>query len=88
MRLQEEGHRLVLGIQRANEDIRASAAFQAVGRNLVGREPLADLLSRRDELRYWVWNGDHSVRENELLRSEGFRVFGGGLFPDLEQSIS
>jgi phosphoribosylamine-glycine ligase len=32
---------------------------------------------------YWIWDGNHSVRENELLRREGFRVFGGGLFPDL-----
>jgi len=38
------------------------------------------LLKRRSEFKdaYWVWDLNHSVDENEVLRREGFRVLGGG----------
>jgi phosphoribosylamine-glycine ligase len=85
VRLIQEGHSAVLAVQPGSPEIGASQAFQAIGKNLIEKRPLADLLAWRSEYQncYWIWDGNHSVRENELLRSEGFRVFGGGLFADL-----
>src|SRR5919199_1185918 len=67
LRLQEEGHDVVDAL---------------VGTGLVDRRPLADVMADRERLRdaYWVWDENHSVDENELLRREGFRVFGGGVY--------
>jgi phosphoribosylamine-glycine ligase len=88
MRLEQEGHSAILAIPSPAAETETSAQthhFQLVGNGLVDKRPLAEVLARRSELRqsYWIWDGNHSVRENELLRREGFRVFGGGLFPDL-----
>jgi len=56
-----------------------------VGQSIIDRRPLAELMARRSEFQdwYWIWDANHSVGQNELLRNEGFRVFGGGRFPDL-----
>ena len=37
-------------------------------------------MKNRAEMRdwYWIFDGNHSVDENELLRSEGFKVGLGG----------
>jgi hypothetical protein len=59
-------------------------SFDLVGRGLIRREPLGDVLSRRERMRdwYWVWDANHSVEENEMLRDGGFRVLGGGRHAD------
>ena len=84
MRLEEEGHRAMLAVQPPAPGTDA-ASFHRVGNSVVEKCPLADVLEARDGLRdwFWIWDGNHSVRENELLRSEGCSVFGGGIFPDL-----
>ncbi len=58
--------------------------YDSVGIGLVEKRPLAELFERRDEYRgwLWIWDFNHSVPENETLRREGFRVFGGGAFAD------
>lgn len=58
--------------------------FDLVGQGMVSKSPLADIMARREEKRdwYWIWDFNYSVPENELLRSEGFKVLGGGEFAD------
>src|SRR5437879_3798244 len=78
VRLQDEGHSAVLAVQPPEPDpgIPGDAQFRLVGNNLVDKRPLAEVMATRNQLRecYWIWDGNHSVRENELLRSEGFHV--------------
>jgi len=84
-RIEEEGNDVLLAVdpaRRVLEDPRCLAAYRAVGDGMVRKECLGALLERRETLRdaYWVWDGNHSVEENELLRREGFRVLGGGRY--------
>ncbi len=87
IRLKDEGHEVVLATNPKQED-RADperwTAYERVGRGLVERQTLSDMIARRESLRdaYWIWDFNHSLDENELLRSEGFRVFGGGKHAD------
>jgi phosphoribosylamine-glycine ligase len=76
-RLQDENQDVVLGVSAPEA---APPSWSVVGNGLVVKESLSDLLTRRETLRdaYWIWDFNHSVAENELLRSEGFKVFGGG----------
>src|SRR5690348_10079539 len=87
MRLEQEGHKAILAVQPPEQTHGAAvnSAFRRVGNNIVDKRPLAEVVAQRGRLRdwHWIWDGNHSVRENELLRGEGFHVFGGGLFPDL-----
>ncbi len=83
VRLQDEGHDVLLATNPdpndiADPDIRRR--YQRVGDGMVQKVALHDLLENRSVWReaYWVWDLNHSVCENELLRSEGFRVLGGG----------
>src|SRR5579862_907573 len=85
-RLQQEGHCVILAVQMpAGLSAAQQKRFHLVGNGLANKQPLSELLARRNEMRdsYWIWDGNHSVQQNEILRAEGFRVFGGGLFPDL-----
>ena len=83
LRLQEEGHEVVLAPS-GNSDRRLEEQYALVGQGLVPRQPLQDLMRDRSRWRdaVWVWDENHAVEENEILRAEGFRVFGGGRFPD------
>jgi phosphoribosylamine-glycine ligase len=85
MRLAEEGNEVLLGTNPSGEDLSSPeriAAHRRVGEGLVPKEPLESLLARRDGLRdaLWIWDQNHSVEEAELLRREGFRVFGGSVY--------
>ena len=87
LRLQEEGHDVRMGLNPSaavRADAAARDAFLRVGRGMVAAECLDKLLARRAELRdaYWIWDANHSVEENERLRADGFRVFGGGRYAD------
>lgn len=87
IRLREEGHEVVLATNPKQDD-RADperwAAYERVGQGLVDKQTLTDVIAKRETLRdaYWIWDFNHSLDENELLRSEGFRVFGGGKHAD------
>src|SRR6058998_2031255 len=83
LRLREEGHE-VLVAYRGIEDRRATCAYDLVGNGLVDKRPLDDVVHDRHRYRnaYWIWDENHSVSENELLRSEGFKVLGGGAYAD------
>jgi phosphoribosylamine--glycine ligase len=83
LRLQEEGHD-VLVASAGTSDRRLGAEYDLVGRGLVARKPLTVAMQERGALRdaYWIWDENHSVDENELLRREGFRVLGGGRYAD------
>jgi phosphoribosylamine-glycine ligase len=83
LRLQDEGHDVLLAYGRP-DDRRRSENYHRVGCGLLPRRPLADVIAERDRYKDWIfiWDENHSVEENELLRSEGFRVFGGGRYAD------
>ena len=83
LRLQEEGHEVVLAFA-GTTDRRLEDRYALVGNGLIPKRPLAELIEQRAEWRdaYWVWDENHSVEWNETLRAEGFRVLGGGRYPD------
>src|SRR3954469_24378653 len=83
VRLQEEGHEVVLAPS-GTDDRRMEDRYALVGRDMVPRRPLADVMAERETFRqaYWIWDENHSVAENEVLRAEGFKVLGGGRYPD------
>ena len=87
IRLRDEGHDVILATNPSQDDRTEAQRWQAyelVGRGLVEKASLTDLMAKRESLTdyTWVWDFNHSVEENELLRSEGFRVFGGGSHAD------
>lgn len=57
-------------------------AYSIQGNGLVETIPLDDLMEKREEYEdwFWVWDGNHNTDESELLREEGFKVFGGSEF--------
>ena len=81
IRLQEEGHEVILA---TNPRPDARDEFHLVGQGLVQKEDLSSLVATRNNKRdwYWIWDFNHSAPENELLRSEDFRVLGGGTYAD------
>ncbi len=44
--------------------------------------PLKTLMEKRAKLKdwFWIWDSNHNWKENEILRKEGFKVFGGSKF--------
>ena len=85
MRLQQEGHVSVLAVHPPSEETGASDSFQAVGKNLVDQQPLADLLAGTASCANGIGSGTAIIPcgRTNCSEGEGFRVFGGGLFPDL-----
>ncbi|HEX4682192.1 MAG TPA: hypothetical protein VH277_05755 [Gemmatimonadaceae bacterium] len=83
LRLRDEGHEVLMAY-RGIEDRRAACAYDLVGNGLVDKRPLREAMHDRHRYRnaYWIWDENHSVPENELLRSEGFKVLGGGKYAD------
>ena len=83
LRLQDEGHEVLLATA-GIADRRLEDRYRLVGEGLVPRMPLAAAMAQRSGWRdaIWIWDENHSVAENELLRAEGFLVFGGGSYPD------
>jgi phosphoribosylamine-glycine ligase len=82
-RLLEEGHDVLVAF-RGIDDRRAGEAYDRVGDGIVAKRSIRDLMPDRARYRdaYWIWDENHSVEENELLRREGFKVFGGGRYAD------
>jgi phosphoribosylamine-glycine ligase len=83
LRLKEEGHDVILATNPDPSDVSDSETcvrYSRVGDGMVEKQPLADLMERRDQLpaTYWIWDQNHSVEQNELLRAEGRKVLGGG----------
>lgn len=58
--------------------------YNLIGQGMKGDKKwvfdLADVMKHRQKFKewYWIWDGNHSVEENELLRKEGFNVGLGG----------
>lgn len=87
IRLQDEGHDVVLATNPDEETIRDPErlrAFNLVGNGMIPKASLAESMDERENRRdwYWVWDANHSVAENELFRAGGFRVLGGGGYAD------
>jgi hypothetical protein len=83
LRLQEEGHE-VLVAPTGIGDRRLSERYALVGNGMVHKRALVDVIDDRRSYaeHYFIWDENHSVDANELLRTEGFRVFGGGAYAD------
>lgn len=83
LRLQNEGHDVVVA-HAGIGDRRAAASYDLVGNGLVRKIRLDEAVACRARWRdaYWIWDENHSVDANELLRREGFNVFGGGAYAD------
>ena len=83
LRLQDEGHDVLLA-SAGTADRRLEDRYRLVGEGLLPRMAIAEAMQRRREWKdaIWIWDENHSVLENEQLRAEGFRVFGGGSYPD------
>ena len=83
LRLQEEGHEVLLAFA-GTSDRRLEEQYELVGNGMVPKQALPQAMEERASWRdaYWVWDENHSVEENELLRKEGFKVFGGGRHAD------
>jgi phosphoribosylamine-glycine ligase len=83
LRLLDEGHDVVLAPV-GTTDRRTCASYELIGGGLVAKRRLSEVFADRAEYRdaIWVWDENHSVDENEQLRAEGFRVFGGGKYAD------
>jgi phosphoribosylamine-glycine ligase len=83
LRLQQEGHDVLLAPSGIS-DRRTADSYELVGKGLVPKSPLATVLDDRARFRdaYWIWDENHSVEANELLRREGYKVFLGGQFGD------
>lgn len=87
VRLLDEGHNCILATNPEPKDVEdpaRKAAFDLCGTGMVEKYTLQDLMERREGFRdyYWIWDFNHSVQENEVLRSEGFKAFGGGQYCD------
>jgi hypothetical protein len=83
MRLLTEGHEVLMAAEDI-DDRRLAPRQELLGQGIVERRPIAEVMAARERHRdaYWVWDENHSVDANECLRSEGFRVLGGGRYPD------
>src|SRR5690242_14671073 len=71
MRLQEEGHEVVLA-PRGIHDRRLESRYALPGNGILTKRPLAEVVADRATYRdaIWIWDENHSVEENELLRCE------------------
>lgn len=83
LRLIEEGHDVIVA-HRGCSDRRLADRYDLVGNGLVAKASLRDIVCDRHRHRdaYWIWDENHSVEENEALRRDGFKVFGGGRYAD------
>jgi phosphoribosylamine-glycine ligase len=59
--------------------------YRIVGKNIVDVFELSDIMARREKMRDYtfIWDGNHNVKENELLRKEKFDVALGGELPEM-----
>lgn len=64
------------------QDIEDLEKFEQMGEGIIDKIHLDDLMADRENYRDWefVWDGNHNVEENELLRKENFNVSFGGEF--------
>src|SRR5512146_1745994 len=83
LRLIDEGHDVVVAY-RGIDDRRTAGCYELVGNGLVAKRPLSEIIHDRHRYKNacWIWDENHSVEENELLRREGFCVLGGGQWAD------
>lgn len=83
IRLQEEHHDVVMAYS-GIEDRRGNDAYHQLGNGVVCKRSMREIMPDRERYRdaYWIWDENHSVEENDLLRREGFKVFGGGRYAD------
>src|ERR1043165_1883660 len=83
LRLLDEGHEVVLAPV-GTTDRRSCVSYELIGNGLAEQLALPQITRDRSAYKDAIWVGgeNHSVDEKEMLREEGFRVFGGGRYPD------
>ena len=62
--------------------------YKHVGEGIIKSVPLQKIMDERSDYSdwYWVFDGNHSVEEADLLREEGFKVFGSGTYCDMMEN--
>lgn len=84
IRLIEEGHEVIVAHQIPDDDLKPEQkeSYDKVGDGFIKKFPLNKIMARRNKMKdwYWIWDANHNVPENELLRKEGFKILGGGEF--------
>ena len=73
VRLQDEGHEVILATSPSEEDQADPGrmqCFNLVGQGMVEKAPLSDVFAARADHKesYWIWDHNHSVEQNETLR--------------------
>jgi phosphoribosylamine-glycine ligase len=83
IRLLAEGHDVLMA-HGPIDDRRLAPRHDLLGEGIVERRSIDQVMAQRERYRdaYWIWDENHSVDANECLRAEGFRVLGGGRYPD------
>jgi phosphoribosylamine-glycine ligase len=84
-RLIAEGHQVLMAYKPNSDDIDYKSKpdqYALVGKGIVKKVPLDKVMKKRADMHdwYWIWDSNHNVPENEVLRKEGFKVLGGGKF--------
>ena len=86
-RLEDNGDEVIIAYKNTEDDGENEEGYDLNGDGMVKCFPLDKLIAKRDKLRdyYWIWDLNHNCEENQILRDEGFKVFGGQQFTyDLE----
>ena len=80
--LLEEGNEVIVAYK--NDDLKAGEkrTYENVGKNLVEKFPLEDVLKSRRKFKDAYWIFDQNIHEGvaDALHKEGFKVFGGSKF--------
>lgn len=66
------------------KDDKEENAYMMTGEGMIEKYPLEDIIKNIKDYKeyYFVFDGNHNVKEGELLRKEGFKVWGGSEFTD------
>ena len=67
-------------MEKFKDDPEEFKMYQTIGEGMVERFDLKDVMENRNTMRdyYFIFDGNHSEKESELLRKEGFKVALGG----------
>lgn len=69
--------------EKITSDSEEYSKYKNIGKDMLQIFDLEDVMNNRAKMKSWyfIFDGNHSVEENELLRKEGFKVGMGGELP-------
>lgn len=76
---EELGYENVILAYRMKDKEENEECFDLVGNGIAEKMELDELMENREDFRDWyfMWDGNHNYEDADLLRLEGFKVFGG-----------